>query len=505
MPSLRYPIWFPSLSVVIMTSVMPLVAGERNEAKDDPSQYEYMLPNDSLRRPVMQQTPMTFVSRGLNRAEWEKLPNLFNEVTETIVDPVSGKSVARKAIRVKLPLGINVPPTVPSQNPMTLERWQLGRKLYYDPILSSDNTVSCSTCHSPDKGFGDQHKTSTGISGKLGGMNAPTVINSAFNHFQFWDGRAESLEHQSQGPVGNPVEMFAGTPEDAWHAAVKRIRKSPVYAGLFEKEFGHPATRDAVAKAIATFERTVVVGNSVEDRAAVAARARAEDEESTKFDSIAKDYETVLKAAFASKDAHALTSLGLDPAKDSGRIAEVAKSISNGRVLYFNKARCNSCHVGETYTDHTFHNLGAGAVNGKVSLAQSGRFAALPIGAKDPAMYGAFKTPGLRALLASRPYMHDGSEKTLEEVVEFYDKGGIANPYLDSKMRDTDAEKAFMAAKARGTKYAGPQPTVFTSGGWPIIPKKLELTPAEKKDLVLFLRALEGDPINEVLKPSDRQ
>ena len=391
----RCPVRLAFLSLAVLTPPISVSAGERTNVKEDPSHYDYMLPNESLRRPAMQRTPMTYVTRGLNRAEWQKLPSFFNEVSESIVDPITGKSVTRKTIKVKLPLGINVPPTVPPQNPMTYERWQLGKKLYYDPILSSDNTVSCSTCHSPDKGFGDQSQTSTGISGKLGGMNAPTVINSAFNHFQFWDGRAESLEHQSQGPVGNPVEMFAGTPEDAWHAAIKRIRKSPSYAGLFEKEFGHPATRDAVAKAIATFERTVIVGNSIEDRAAVAARTRAEDEESTKFDPIAKDYQTVLNDAFASKDSHALKSLGLDPAKDQGRVAEVAKSISNGRVLYFNKARCNSCHVGETYTDHTFHNLGVGVVNGKLSLAQAGRFAALPIGAKDPAMYGAYKTPGL--------------------------------------------------------------------------------------------------------------
>lgn len=492
-----------ALSALLALSLsVPLAANPKVDDKEDPTQYEVMLPNDALRRPVAEQVPMVFVSRGLNRAEWEKLPAFFNESAEQALDPATGKTVRQKVIKVKMPLGLNVPPAIPPENPMTLQRWELGKKLYFDPILSSDNTVSCATCHSPEKGFSDASRTSKGIAGKIGGVNAPTVINSAFNRFQFWDGRAASLEHQSQGPVGNAAEMFAGTPDDAWHAAVKRVRKSPAYAGLFEKEFGHPATRDAAAKAIATYERTVLVGNSIQDRAEVAARARAEEEESTKFDPTPKDYARVLKDAFAAKDGHALRAVGLDPAKDEGRVAEVAQGISNGRVLFFNKARCNNCHVGETYTDHAFHNLGVGAENGKIKAGHEGRWGAQPLGAKDPALYGAFKTPGLRGLAASGPYMHTGDEKTLEAVIDFYDRGGNPNPQLDPKMRDNDAEKAFVAAKNGGPKYTGPAPALFTAGGWPIVPKKLELSPQEKKDLVLFLRALEGEPVHPLLKQS---
>ena len=489
MLSFRRP-WYTLLGLAVIALVMPIIAAPKEDAGD----LEVMLPNDALRRPFAEEVPMTFVSRGLNRAEWEKLPKFFNEVTEPALNLAAGKTVERKAIRIKLPLGLNVPPPVPGENPMTLARWELGKKLYFDPILSSDNTVSCASCHSPKLGFSDASKTSKGILGKVGGMNSPTVMNSAFNKFQFWDGRAATLEHQSQGPVGNNVEMFSGDPEDAWHAAIRRVRKSPEYAGLFEKEFGHPATRDAAAKAIATYERTVLVGNSIQDRAETAARVRAEDEETNKFDPLAKDYEKVLKEAVDARDTHALAALGLD---DAAKVPEVAKSLANGRTLFFGKARCNSCHVGETYTDHTFHNLGVGAKDGKLLPGQEGRFAAQPLGAKDVAMYGAFKTPPLRGLLASRPYMHDGSEKTLEEVVEFYDRGGNPNPYLDAKMRDTDAEKAFVSAKSDGKKV--PDPAVFTPGGWPIIPKKLELTPQEKKDLVLFLKGLEGDPIDPLL------
>ncbi len=465
----------------------------------DEPELEVDLPNVSLMRPFPEQVPMVFVSRGQNKAEWEKLPKFFNELTEKATDVQTGVTADRKVIKVKMPLGLNVAPTVPGENPMTLAKWQLGKELYFDPILSSDGTVSCSTCHSPRDGFADASKTSKGIGGSLGGMNAPTVMNSAFNRFQFWDGRADSLEAQSQGPVQNNVEMF-DSKGNAWNEAIKRVRKAERYAGQFEKEFGHKATRDTAAKAIATYERTVLVGNSIQDRADVAARVRAAEEENNKFDPQPKDYETVLKAAFAAKEIYPLQALNLDPAADAGKIPEVAKSINNGRVLFFNKARCNSCHVGETFTDHTFHNLGVGVVDGKIKPGQEGRFAAQPLGAKDVSLYGAFKTPALRGLLASRPYMHDGSEKTLEDVVAFYEKGGNANEFLDPKMRDFDAEKAFMAANKAGTKWTGPEPKLFTRGGWPVIPRVLGLTDQEKKDLVTYLRALEGDPIDLVLQ-----
>lgn len=478
-----------------------MVAPVAAQPKDTPPNYDFLLPNDTLKAPLTEQVPIVFVSRGLNKAEWEKLTDFISMSTEEVVDLASNKKFTRKVAKIKLPLGLNVPPVVPAENPLTLARFELGKKLYYDPILSSDGKVSCSSCHSPSKGFSDASKTSTGIGQQRGGMNAPTVFNSAFNRLQFWDGRAGSLEEQAQGPVQNTVEMCDDKP-NPWHAAVKRVRASKEYAGLFEKEFGHVATRDASAKAIASYERLVLIGNAIQDRAEAAARARAIEEESTKFDPLPKDYEKVLKEAFAAKDTHALSALKLNIETDLAKVPEVAKSISNGRVLFFNKARCNSCHVGETYTDHTFHNLGVGAKDGKLPADAVGRFGALSTGHKDPAVYGAFKTPQLRGLLASQPYMHDGSEKTLEEVVEFYDKGGNANEYLDTKMRDTDAEKAYMAAKAGGPAFKGTAPTVFTSGGWPIIPKKLELTADEKKDLVLFMRALESDPVPALLLPT---
>lgn len=479
------------LAIPAMLSIVSVMPAQSPELDVD-------LPNEGLKRPFAEQTPMVFVSRGQNKAEWEKLTKFFNEATEQAFDPFTGKTIQRKVIKIKLPLGLNTPPTVPGENQMTFAKWNLGKKLYFDPILSSDGTVSCSSCHSSKLGFSDASKTSKGINGSIGGMNAPTVMNSAYNRFQFWDGRADSLEAQAQGPVQNPVEMFDGKGVP-WNEAIKRVRKSATYSGLFEKEFGHSATRDAAAKAIATYERTVLVGNSIQDRADLAARQRAEEEETNKFEPQSKDYEKVLKDAFASKDTHSLKALNLDLAKDEGKIAAVAKSINNGRLLFFGKARCNNCHVGETFTDHTFHNLGVGVVDGKIKAGEEGRFGAQALGAKDAAVYGAHKTPALRGLLASAPFMHDGSEKTLEAVVDFYDKGGNANEFLDAKMRDFDAEKAYAASKNGGPAYKGPEPKMFTRGGWPIIPKVLGLTVEEKKDLVNYLRALEGDPIDQVL------
>src|SRR5262249_27374041 len=147
----------------------------------------------------------------------------------------------------------------------------------------------------------------------------------------------------------------------------------------FKAVFGTLPTRDTVAKAIATYERTVLSGNSIHDRADLAMRKRVEAEETGKLEYAARDYAGVLKEAFASKDTSALKALGLDPAKDQDKSEAVAKQLVNGRNLFFGKARCNSCHVGDNFTDNLFHNLGVGATReGKVPSGQAGRYAAQP-------------------------------------------------------------------------------------------------------------------------------
>lgn len=460
---------------------------------------DVLLPNESLKIPFAKDVPITFVTRNSNAQLWNSLPKYWNESTQEATNPMTGEKITRKVVLIKVPLGLSSGPVVPAENPMTLAKWKLGKKLYFDTILSSDLTVSCSTCHDPAKGYTDQSQFSTGIFGNIGGANAPTVLNSAYNRFQFWDGRAASLEDQSQGPPTNPKEMFSGK-GDAWAEVVARLRANPDYVKEFQAVFGHLPTRDATAKAIATYERTVLVGNSIYDRAEAAMKKRvADDDSGEKPELKAIDFTTVLKDAFAMGDQHALAPFG-DAAKN---LDTLGQRLVNGRNLFFGKARCTNCHVGENFTDGQFHNLGVGVKDGQIPASDLGRFASLPTGHKDHQLVGAFKTPGLRGLTATAPYMHNGSERTLEEVVDYYDKGGNANPYLAEKMRDTVAEAAYVKAKAEG-KPVDPNVKVFTTGGWPIIPFALKLTKDEKADLVLFMKSLESDPVDPIVADPKR-
>jgi cytochrome c peroxidase len=488
--------WFRSVTLAAALGLVGLGFSATLFA-DGKDPYDADLPNDSLKIPFASDVPVYFVTRS-TPAEWNKLSSYWNEATEDTTDPVSGAKVTRKVIKIKVPLGLNTAPVSPVENPITLAKWELGKKLYFDPILSSNNTVSCATCHNPEKGYGDQRKTSLGINSKLGGVNAPTVLNSGLHKLQFWDGRAASLEEQAQGPPGNPSEMFAGKGEP-WEEAVVRLRKSEEYVKMFKLVFGHGPTRDAAAKAIAAYERTVLSGNSIHDRADQIMRKRVNEEESGKFEFKGSDYANAVKAAFENKDEYALKALGLDLSKDAGKTADIGESLAKGQALFVGKARCTNCHVGENFTDNGFHNLGIGADAGKLPQDEFGRYTRLATGHKDPSLVGAFKTPGLRGLVESFPYMHNGEEKTLEAVVELYDRGGNINEFLSPKMRDTASEDAYLKAKATGKEYAGPKPELFTRSGRPVIPFKLNLTAKEKADLVLFLKALQGDAIPEII------
>ena len=167
---------------------------------------------------------------------------------------------------ISFPLGVDGEQMqIPRTIPLTAAKVELGKLLYFDGRLSKDGTVSCATCHDPAKGFTDQLPVSKGIRGQLGGRNAPTVINSAFYYFQFWDGRAATLEEQAKGPITNPIEM--GSSHELCVATIASIAG---YKPYFEAAFGSPeVTIDRVAKAIASFERTVLSGNSAGDCACV--------------------------------------------------------------------------------------------------------------------------------------------------------------------------------------------------------------------------------------------
>jgi cytochrome c peroxidase len=319
------------------------------------------------------------------------------------------------------PLGL--PPAFwPDDNPYSTAKANLGRFLYYDTRLSSDNTVSCASCHAPEKAFGDGLAVSLGIGKQKGGRSAPTVINRAYSTQQFWDGRAASLEEQAKGPLANPLEMTADKDADAAHkAVVRRIRDVPGYVPLFQKAFGGEVqkgddiTIDHVAKAIATFERIVYSGNAPYDR------------------------------------------------YQAGELNAMSPAQVRGLDVFTKKAACDACHLGFNFTDGSYVNIGVGWDKG--TPADLGRFKVT----EREEDKGAFKTPTLREIVRTGPYMHDGSMATLEEVVDHYDKGGNPNPYLDQR----------------------------------IVP--LKLSAQEKSDLIAFLHALSGEGWQNLTAPSAQE
>jgi cytochrome c peroxidase len=306
-------------------------------------------------------------------------------------------NVCRASDAPKAPLGL-IPVTFPADNPYSPAKAELGRYLYFDPRLSADGTVSCATCHDPRHGFTDGAAVSTGIRGQRGNRSAPTVINRAYSLAQFWDGRAATLEEQVKGPIANPIEM--GNSHDAMIATLEKLQG---YRALFSKAFGSDGiTVDRVAQAVATFERTILSGNSPYDR-------------------------------YKAGDKKAMTG------------AQV-----RGMNIFFDKAKCDSCHEGINFTLNAYANLGVGTDKREPDV---GRYAVT----KDPADWGAFKTPTLRDVARTSPYMHDGSLANLYQVVNYYNKGGLPNKNLSEKI------------------------------------KPLKLTEQEKDDLVAFLNALTGD------------
>jgi cytochrome c peroxidase len=301
------------------------------------------------------------------------------------------------------PLGIDKSWT-DLQEPPTPERVRLGRWLYYDTRLSADNTVACVTCHEPENAFSESEPVSTGIRGQKGTRKAPTFINAAWalTPNMFWDGRASSLEDQALGPVANPIEM--GNTHEAMIATLSNIHG---YAKYFQEAFGTPEiTKDRIAKAIADYERTRMSGNSPYDR------WKAGDE------------------------------------------SAVSEQVKLGDKLFFDKAGCNQCHLGYNFTDTLFHNLGVGWDPEKKEFKDQGRY----VVTKDEKDLGAFKTPTIREAAKRAPFMHDGSEATIESVIELYDRGGNANPHLDPKIQPlhlTAEEKAALVAMIRSLEGEG--------------------------------------------------
>ena len=256
----------------------------------------------------------------------------------------------------------------PKNNKMTPGRVALGKLLYFDTRLSVDNTVSCATCHDPKRGWTDQLPTSkaVGFEGRVGPRNSPVVLNTAYQRHQFWDGRVKSLEQQALGPIEADVEMNMPLGK-----LVPKLKSIKGYVKLFEKAYpGEGLTKESIAKAIASFERTVVSTESPFDK-------------------------------YAKGDKNA-----------------ISKDAKEGFTLFKGKAHCIDCHDGWNFTDGSFQNIGLN--DGNLSGKELGRYNVK----NRAAWYGVFKTPTLRDVTKSYPYFHDGSVKTLEEATVICASGG---------------------------------------------------------------------------------
>jgi cytochrome c peroxidase len=307
----------------------------------------------------------------------------------------SGCGVGKSAATTR-PLGLDLYAPIPDDNPLTNERVELGRRLFFDPTLSADGTVSCSSCHRPEHGFADTSAVSPGVFGRRGQRNAPTLLNVVYRPRLFLDGRIERLEDLVLHPIQDPLEMDQFLP-----TLVQRLNARPEYRRAFGRSLGEEVSADGVARALASYLRTLLSGGSPLDR-----------------------YRGGYADALSPEERH-------------------------GFEIFVGRGRCVRCHVGPNLSDNAFHNTGVALISG-----DRGRYAVTGT-SRD---LGAFRTPTLRNVALTAPYMHDGGMASLEDVVDFYDRGGTANANLDEA----------------------------------ILP--IGLTKVEKRALLEFLRALTGAP-----------
>jgi cytochrome c peroxidase len=321
-------------------------------------------------------------------------PVLFWAMVATVISAMVPLGRAANEVNDKQSFRLPSEVPAPAGNLTTPDRGDLGKMLFFDPRLSGSSSMSCASCHNPSLGWSDGLRTAVGNGMLVLGRATPSIVNSGFNRFQMWDGRFSSLEEQAWGPMLASAEMHGSTDE-----ILVRLRALPGYVDTFDKAYpGEGITKETVAKAIASFERTIVSRDSP-------------------FDRWIQGDETAVNA-----------------------------SVKRGFVLFTGKANCAACHFGGNFTDQGFHNLG---LEGSLD---EGRYAKVPV----KVLKGAFKTPTLRDVALTTPYMHSGVYRTLEEVVEHYDRGGDVKQNIDPNI------------------------------------KSLQLTDQEKKDLVEFLKSLTG-------------
>ena len=265
----------------------------------------------------------------------------------------------------------------PASNPITAEKAALGRRLFFDPQLSNDRSVSCATCHDPERAFTDARPLAIGVFGRVGKRHSPSLVNRGFGTHQFWDGRAGTLEEQVLQPITDPNEMDLSIEE-----AVKRLTADDGYRAEFTKVFARAPSSENLSLALATYIRTIRSGDSPYDR-------------------------------FVAGDTTALTA-----------------EQQQGLQIFRTKALCVICHPEPLFTQDDFHNTGVAwqpaAADAPGRYRDDGRFAVSRIELDR----GRFKTPTLREVARTAPYMHDGSLATLADVIDFYNQGGRPNRNL---------------------------------------------------------------------------
>ncbi len=353
---------------------------------------------------------------------------------------------AQSEARPEIPVGLDLYLPVPEDNPLRPERVALGRRLFFDPVLSRDRSLACAGCHEPERAFTDGRPLSVGVSGRIGTRSVPTIVNSAYGRSFFWDGRTSSLEEQVLKPIEDPVELDMSIRD-----VLVRLRGDREYSERFQAVFGRSPTNVDLASALASYVRTILSGDAPIDRYL------------------------------------------------AGELDALSEQAREGLRIFQGEANCSECHLGPTFTDERFHNTGVAWKGPPLPSAQlpgtprsgvgrrgptseaAARDAAVPstvntrgqrpTSAEEEGKLvdlgrfevtgedehrGAFKTPTLRNVEKTAPYMHDGSLATLEDVIEFYDRGGNPNPYRDSELR------------------------------------RLNLTPTEQQAVVTFLHVLSG-------------
>jgi cytochrome c peroxidase len=411
-------------------------------------------PNPANLAPVV---PIVFVHEATNREAWDKLKDFWTEDKPSVAEAAALLTVwppgigllhqpPERVVRIKVPLGLDDPtPYIPAANPPTRGKWELGKQLFFDKDIGLQPALACATCHDPAHGY-----TTTSISPPGCDFNALTLINCVYNRHQFWDGRATALEEVVQRPAREGDDPLR---QHNWTGVVQRLRDRPEYVRRFQQAFGTPPTQDAVGKALATYLRTILVGNSLYDRAAAGMRQRGGQALEP------ADFEKVLDDA-------AVKALAAPDALDKPQTAEM---LHRAYTLFTasDRAGCIHCHDGPTFTDHGFHNLSLDS-DRQFPGKETGRFAVVPPGLKDRRQIGAFKTPTLRALPRTGPYFHNGYRNELFDVVAWHVRKAPASPYLDPEIRNRDLKEPDVRA------------------------------------LVLFLKALDGDAVPEIIAKPDK-